>query len=49
MHPINKIVAEYYKDSNTEKEQCIDKLKGVLGNYQNYQTNGLSIERQTVP
>ena len=45
------LLIDYYKDSNSEKEQCINKLKDILGNYQNYvyQTNGLSIKRQTVP
>ena len=29
MHSVNKIVTEYYKDSNSEKEQCIKKLKDI--------------------
>ena len=49
MHSVNKIVIEDYIDSNSEKEQYINKLRDILGNYQNYQINGLSIERQTVP
>ena len=48
MHPVNKIVTEYYKDSNNEKEQCINKLKDIFRKLSELPTNGLSIERQTV-
>ena len=41
-------MTEDYKDSNSEREQCINKLRDILGNYQNYQFNGLSIKRETV-
>ena len=34
-------MTEDYKDSNSEREQCINKLRDILGNYQNYQSNGL--------
>ena len=34
-------MTEDYKDSNSEREQCINKLRDTLGNYQNYQFNGL--------
>ena len=29
-------MTEDYKDSNSEREQCINKLRDILGNYQNY-------------